>query len=184
MSSTQDPRPLTGEPVSIDLMNTRWMLDGEVQDLLTSTDGLAVWLASPGIAARLNGVRADAATLDALLAARSALYRIADHPDDPGGPPALNAVLAHGRVRHELGPDGPEQRIETDAPHQLPAWVAAEDYLRLLDDRPERIRACAGPTCILHFYDVSKNGTRRWCSMAVCGNRAKAREHYARSRRA
>jgi predicted RNA-binding Zn ribbon-like protein len=35
---------------------------------------------------------------------------------------------------------------------------------------------------VLHFFDVSKNGTRRWCSMSGCGNRAKARRHYARSR--
>ncbi|UFQ20420.1 CGNR zinc finger domain-containing protein [Streptomyces huasconensis] len=41
--------------------------------------------------------------------------------------------------------------------------------LRLLADRPERIRPCGNLECNLHFYDVSKNGTRRWCSMACCG---------------
>ncbi|MEV6109707.1 CGNR zinc finger domain-containing protein [Streptomyces sp. NPDC051940] len=182
--STTDPRPLTDEPLAIDLLNTRWMRDGEVQDLLTSPTGLAAWLASPGVASQLAGlsVRADAATLDAVLQVRAALYRLVDHPEDTGGRSALNKVLAHGHVRHELGPDAPVTRVETDDPVWLPAWTAAESYLRLLDDRPERIRACSGPTCILHFYDTSKNGTRRWCSMAACGNRAKARSHYARSK--
>ncbi|MFF9497390.1 CGNR zinc finger domain-containing protein [Streptomyces flaveolus] len=68
--------------------------------------------------------------------------------------------------------DGPATFTEADAPFWLPARQAAQDYLRLLTERPERIRACGNPECIPHFYDVSKNGTRRWCSMAGCGNRA------------
>jgi predicted RNA-binding Zn ribbon-like protein len=46
------------------------------------------------------------------------------------------------------------------------------------------VRKCEGPTCTLWFYDVSKAHARRWCSMAVCGNRAKAAAHRARQRRA
>jgi predicted RNA-binding Zn ribbon-like protein len=33
---------------------------------------------------------------------------------------------------------------------------------------------------VLWFYDTTRNGTRRWCSMAICGNRAKAHRHYDR----
>ena len=43
-----DPRPLTGEPLALDLLNTRWNREGVTQDLLTGTDGLAVWLAGNG----------------------------------------------------------------------------------------------------------------------------------------
>jgi len=39
---------------------------------------------------------------------------------------------------------------------------------------------CQNPACVLWFFDTTRNGTRRWCSMAVCGNRAKARRHYDR----
>ncbi|MGW0552746.1 CGNR zinc finger domain-containing protein [Streptomyces sp. NPDC002926] len=46
---------------------------------------------------------------------------------------------------------------------------------------PDRIRACAREACALHFFDRSGNGTRRWCSMAVCGDRATASRHYART---
>lgn len=42
------------------------------------------------------------------------------------------------------------------------------------------IKKCENPNCILYFYDISKNHTRRWCSMNVCGNRAKVAAHYKR----
>jgi predicted RNA-binding Zn ribbon-like protein len=44
------------------------------------------------------------------------------------------------------------------------------------------VRKCEGPTCTLWFLDVSKGHGRRWCSMAVCGNRVKAAAHRARVR--
>ena len=44
------------------------------------------------------------------------------------------------------------------------------------------VRMCEGPNCTLWFHDVSKGHARRWCSMAVCGNRAKAVAHRARAR--
>ncbi len=44
----------------------------------------------------------------------------------------------------------------------------------------DRVRECEGAGCAWLFLDTSKNRTRRWCDMSVCGNRAKARRHYAR----
>jgi len=44
------------------------------------------------------------------------------------------------------------------------------------------VRRCEGLGCTLWFLDVSKGHARRWCSMAVCGNRAKAATHRARAR--
>lgn len=178
-----DPRPLTGEPLAVDLLNTRWIDEAGKHDLLDSPCGLATWLASPTVAAALDGCRvaADGPTLENLLRARAALDALVDatSPSDQART-ALNEVLARGRLRHVLGPDGPRTVTEVDDPSWTPAWAAAADYLRLLGERPERLRPCANPACVLHFYDVSKNGTRRWCSMAGCGNRAKASRHYAR----
>ena len=173
-----DPRPLTGEPLSLDLLNTRWTEEGAVRDLLTDTDGLAVWLGAHGLEGRFA---ADAATLRHTLRARDALQRAVDGA--PGkGVEAVDAVLAHGRIRATLTPDGPGERPEFDDPSWGPAWLAARDYLRLLDTAPDRIRGCAHEACVLHFFDTSRNGTRRWCSMAACGNRAKASRHYARTK--
>src|SRR5207237_9143538 len=47
---------------------------------------------------------------------------------------------------------------------------------------PRRLRKCANPTCRLMFYDTSKSGRRRWCSMQLCGGRAKVRAFYQRRR--
>ncbi|MGF1430544.1 CGNR zinc finger domain-containing protein [Kitasatospora sp. LaBMicrA B282] len=174
-----DPRPLPGEPLSLDLLNTRWNGGGTPRDLLDSVAGLVGWLELTGFADRAP---ADPGTLDALRTARAAIARLVDQEDGPQARAALNAVLAHGSIDRLLGPDGPVDRVRVDDPGWLPAWSAAADYLRLLAEAPDRIRSCAHPDCVLHFYDTSKNGTRRWCSMASCGNRAKASRHYARTR--
>ena len=44
------------------------------------------------------------------------------------------------------------------------------------------LRMCENPDCMLYFYDTTKNHRRRWCSMAVCGNRAKAAKFYRKKR--
>lgn len=173
-----DPRPLTGEPLALDLLNTRWVRDAVTLDLLDGTDGLAVWLDAHGLGDRF---RADAATLRHTLEARDALLGAVEGGSGRGAE-AVDAVLAHGRIRATLTADGPGERPEFDDPSWGPAWLAARDYLRLLQTAPDRIRACAHEACTLHFFDTSRNGTRRWCSMASCGNRAKASRHYARTK--
>lgn len=55
--------------------------------------------------------------------------------------------------------------------------------LDLLTSGPrDRIRICAADDCVWVFLDSSKNRSRRWCDMTQCGNRAKARRHYQRTR--
>ncbi len=55
------------------------------------------------------------------------------------------------------------------------AWDA------LARQSPGRLRPCANDECRLFLIDRSKANAARWCSMAVCGNRMKARRHYQRS---
>jgi hypothetical protein len=58
------------------------------------------------------------------------------------------------------------------------AWSAAD---LMTSPRAQRVRQCADETgCGYLFVDESRAGTRRWCSMGECGNRAKARRHYRR----
>ncbi|MEU2059352.1 CGNR zinc finger domain-containing protein [Streptomyces sp. NPDC013455] len=178
MSATRDPRPLTGEPLALDLLNTRWNT-GVVQDLLADTDGLAVWLASNGLA---GAHPADAEVLRRLRTARDAVKAAVDGSPAQAAP-LVDAVLAHGRIRARLTAGGhPAEEPEFADPAWGPAWLAARNYLELLTRGPDRIRACSGAHCILYFFDTSRNGTRRWCSMAACGNRAKASRHYARAK--
>lgn len=86
MSTSPDPRPLTGEPVSLDLLNTRWVHEGAVRDLLADTEGLAVWLAGNGL-----GFPADDTVLRHTLEARDALRAAVDAPTarPPGQAPGF-----------------------------------------------------------------------------------------------
>jgi len=177
LTPMHDPRPLIGEPLALDLVNTRWIAGGRPQDLLADLAGMRVWLTSAGFPAAPAGDPA----LRALRAARDAIVAAADGPGDAAAQAALNAVLDHGRVRERLGPDGPQREVEVaEAAWRVP-WLAARNLLELLE-APDRLRTCAGPGCVLRFYDTSRSGRRQWCSMAACGNRAKARRHYERGR--
>lgn len=63
----------------------------------------------------------------------------------------------------------------------LPVWILAESVSDiLLSPHRASVRTCAADTCRWLFLDTSKNHTRRWCNMKVCGNRMKARRFQAR----
>lgn len=177
---------MTGEPVSMDLLNTVWVDGGQQFDLLDTVAGLRLWITGQaGIDAPPAGATTDAARRR-LVTSREVLRDVVQaqlggrvHAEAQA---QLNELLARGRLVRRLGAAGPELTPEVDDPVDLLPWLAADDYLRLLEQDPARIRACAHPDCVLHFYDASRKANRRWCSMAGCGNRAKAARHYARSK--
>lgn len=180
-ASLVDPRPLLGEPLALDLLDTRW----RTNDLLENLAGVETWLAttasSPGgVPPELLPPVVDERVRHALLGARDAVLAVAEHPDDPAARDAFNAVLARGHRARLLGPDGPGTRVVVPDPAWTLGWLAAENYVDLLEASPGRIRRCEHPDCILWYLDTSRSGTRRWCSMSGCGNRAKAGRHYRR----
>ena len=173
-----DPRPLPGEPLALDLLNTQWMASGSPADLLATMEGTRAWLAAAGIA-----TVPTPETRRALVAARQAIRDVLSAHGRPEALERFNQVLGHGRLRLSVGPAAnPEQTLEVDDPAWRPAVMAAADLLEPLKQAPDRIRRCQHPDCVLWFYDTTRNGTRRWCSMATCGNRAKAHRHYDRAR--
>jgi predicted RNA-binding Zn ribbon-like protein len=84
----------------------------------------------------------------------------------------------------------PGQRYALDLEHskkplediRLRLAQQAADLLTSLDTA--RLKICSNPTCGWLFLDTTRNASRRWCDMAACGNRAKARRHYAKQRKA
>jgi len=107
---------------------------------------------------------------------------------------ALNQALAEAPPRGELARDAASGafvwRVAAGAP-SMPAllapvlWSAADLITRATRvEKSGRIRQCANPKCLYLFIDASKGGTRRWCDMNSCGNRAKAARHYHRSKQA
>ena len=166
-----DPRPLLGEPLPIDLLNTTWVDGGEVHDLLLDEAGARIFLDGHGFDAP-----ADAPARRALRETRETLRTLLADPGSPTARHGVNAVLARGGQRPLLGPGGVEVEVDAAASWRVP-WVCAAAMVTLLETRVDRIRRCSNPDCVLWFLDTSRPGTRRWCSMASCGNRAKAIRH-------
>ncbi|MFC4048807.1 CGNR zinc finger domain-containing protein [Actinomadura syzygii] len=170
-------RPLTGEPLPLDLVNTRWPSGDAMLDEFDEPGALAAWLREHDLPP--GGADGDPERyLAPLRAARTAIRRSLDDGVDDG----VNAVLAHGTLRLSLEDGAPAEHPVLDDEAWRPAWLAARAHLDLIAAAPpDRLRRCAGDGCILWFLDTSRNGRRRWCSMTACGNRAKARAHYART---
>ena len=205
----QRPTPiLLADHPALDFLNTRafpggveveWLADG--RDLVDWLE--AMKLAEPGAlhaaAARMTGRRLDAVAAKARSLrewlrgfverhagnplARSAAGELAPLNEllgtdcafrsieaQPAAAPARGALLW---VRHR-------RNLPPDATLLLPVAEAIGDLLTTEDFR--LVRRCGGSGCSLVFLDRTKSHGRRWCSMAWCGNRAKAAAHRARLR--
>ena len=110
-------------------------------------------------------------------------------PDDIA---PINQMLAFAEGFDQLEPvaereEGQrEWRLALHSRTQGLEWLLtaiARSAAELITEGPNApIRKCANPACGLFFYDDSRTGRRRWCSMAVCGNRAKVAAHYRREK--
>src|SRR5689334_9566546 len=89
-----DPRPLAGEPLALDLLNTQWLASGTPVDLLATQDGTRAWLAAAAIAAPPSPQ-----TRQALIAARQAIRDVLTEHSGTEALGRLNAVLRHGCLR-------------------------------------------------------------------------------------
>lgn len=101
---------------------------------------------------------------------------------------SLNRALAESLAHLQLtiSDDGAfEPRWQPHDSLSLPLWQVATSAGAILasDDR-ERLKQCPGEQCGWVFIDVSSNRSRRWCDSKLCGNRARVRAHYERTRRA
>ena len=124
---------------------------------------------------------------------REALYRIfsaiaAEQQPAPADVALLDSMdqqaMAHRRIgHHEEGGFGWQWRTQ-GAELELILWQVAKAAAELLtSDLVYNVRTCAGDSCRWLFVDISRNRSRRWCDMKVCGNRAKARKFYERTKR-
>jgi len=96
---------------------------------------------------------------------------------------ALNLCLqeASGHLTILRTPEGYELVLETHNPVEQVTYEAIRSATDLLLTKEKgRVRQCS--ECGWLFYDATRNRSRRWCDMGICGNRAKARRHYERVR--
>ncbi len=92
--------------------------------------------------------------------------------------------MALARLRLVPGPDGLGwDWAADDRALDGVIWSVAHSAAELLtSERLDRVRECAESRCGWLFLDASRNRSRQWCDMKVCGNRAKARRHHARKK--
>jgi predicted RNA-binding Zn ribbon-like protein len=196
--------PLLGGQLCLDFANTvDWRLSQRPGDLLSSYADLVAWGRHAGI---LSGAQArillkEARTSPAIAAAvfkqaialRELVYRIFSRiaqGDMPAGADVdeLNSALSDSMSRMRLVPTRHSFEWgweENGARLERPLWYIVQSAATLLTiGKLDRVRQCNDEHCGWLFFDVSKNGSRRWCSMEDCGNRAKARRHYRRSKAA
>ena len=122
---------------------------------------------------------------------REALYHLfsalaAEKAPDARDVAALNAWLPDAMARRRLTHGEAGFTWESAAPAdelERVLWPVVWSAAELLTAGPlERVRECDNDPCGWLFVDSSRNRTRRWCDMRDCGNRVKARRHYARTR--
>lgn len=98
----------------------------------------------------------------------------------------INRVLRQSSGYSELlqTPEGFAKKFEIDLsePKKILVPIAESIADLLCYGNLDYLRNCENPPCFLYFYDTTKNHKRRWCSMAVCGNRAKAAKFYQRKK--
>lgn len=184
-----DEPPLVGDHLALDLLNTEAGAGELYRDFWASGDDVLAWLARTGI---VTDARIDQAGKDLLLtearALRAAVRELVElrKQGRRADPVRLNRYLALLQSTPVLawGEDGPRlERRPTSGSPLLALGMVAESVAGLLaDGQFELVRQCEHPDCVLWFYDRTKSHRRRWCSMAVCGNRHKAAEFRKRSR--
>lgn len=173
--------PMVGDHLALDLLNTEAADNGETVDYWTSGDDVLAWLARHGVTPA-PGSRIDSAALLAQAQALRALARklIVRHKEGKDGAIApLNAYLHAALSAPHLARDAEGRLALTrtpgaDAVATMLGRLAEAVAQLLVDGDVALIKQCEHPDCILWFYDRTKAHKRRWCSMALCGNRYKA----------
>jgi predicted RNA-binding Zn ribbon-like protein len=191
-----------GERLWLDFVNTDDLRRGVRVDVLRDFDALVQWLGSANVldAERASGITrraeqqpagAAAALVDARRV-RAALRALAERGavQEKARADALteiNRVLGRsaGHRRVEFSEDGSFRQSfvpvgDAFAGLMIPVVESAAEAL--VNGELLRVRRCADSRCPRVFFDSTRNGRRRWCDMATCGNRAKAARFRARER--
>lgn len=186
----------------LDFVNTQVVKQGQTVDRLESVDDWLAWVRDAGILtsrevaqlkANFPGAAGQTRALVEIREFRAVLRQVAGAMANgsrlaPKLLAAINALLAVPFGYPQLVRAGGEYRRQTRCKltglDHLLAPVAQSVSATLCGEDSGQIRQCANPACILFYLDSSKNQSRRWCRMAACGNRDKARAFQRRRRAA
>lgn len=177
---------------------TEWRGTDNEEEYLTSYARLVAWGRNKGVLtieqmehllrkAERHPEEAKAALEDAI-DLREAIYRIFSaiangQSPEPTDLATFNSALSEALVWLRVVPTGTGfswDWADTDSRLDWLLWPVVRSAAELLSSqRLDRVKQCAGG-CTWLFLDTSRNRSRRWCTMRVCGNRAKARRFYRR----
>jgi predicted RNA-binding Zn ribbon-like protein len=197
-SDWRDGFIFVGNHLALDFLNTRPVQNGEPTELLSDFSALLRWFQAAGLLSahemtslqRQSGQSATARrTLDAMREFREKLRKEVFAWE--GGADVhratveeLNRLMAAHPMLTKLQGAGNVPSIklwfEPRQPEDLFAPLAHSTAKLFAGVDHSRVRKCG--QCVLHFHDTSKKGTRRWCSMQLCGNRLKVAAYAARQR--
>jgi predicted RNA-binding Zn ribbon-like protein len=189
-----------GNDPALDFLNTRPVQDGEPTELLPDFAAVVRWLHAAGLLSsydlaaltqRWDQSAAARRTVEAIRALREMLRKevlawekwTAVHRSTID---EINRLMAEHPMFSRLKKNGNELSAEVyfkpQRPEDLLAPLAYNAAILFASAKRDRVRKCN--QCVLHFVDTSKKGTRRWCSMQLCGNRLKVAAYAARQRSA
>ena len=198
-SDWKDGFLFVGNELALDFLNTRPVQDGKRAELLPDFSALLRWFQAAGLlSSREAGSlqrkwgESDSAerTTEAMRQLRKRLRKEILAWERSGKVQhstqnELNKLMAehpmHTRLRTNRESCSTELWFEPREPEDLFAPLAHSAATLFATVDRKRVRKCA--QCVLHFHDTSKKGTRRWCSMRLCGNRLKVAAYAARRRR-
>ncbi len=189
--------PLLGGQVSLDFVNTVDPRFGPGRiEYLSDYPALLEWAVKVGVtppdrrpallAAAARHPRLASAVHARALTLREDLYRLlrpAREGDREGPLRTFNAELRQAAAHAVVRADADAYDLGWDAGDALDQvlWPVVRDAGELMLSALGRVRECDGRNCGWLFRDTSKAGRRRWCSMEICGNRAKAARHRQRT---
>jgi predicted RNA-binding Zn ribbon-like protein len=211
MTATRPPPFFIADHLGLDFLNTIAVPVDTKVEWLTSGEDLLTWLKQAGLVpddvSDVLRKRAVPGELDAIAAQARALRDwfkpfVYKHMGRPLPPNALrqleplNQLLARDQefgqivVRNRRGQEQggisglawrPQRRWHAPESLLLPVARSLADLVCTEDFT--HVKACEGPPCTLLFVDRTRGHVRRWCSMAICGNRAKQAAHRERAQR-
>ena len=182
----------------LDLLNTKPLLAEGPTELLPDVRALERWLIASGMVnspktrAIVRGWRhSSEATifLERLIAFRERLREAVLLIENGSSPTdvflaEVNSLLhrypLHSSVHKRNGRVIKETHFELRKPTEFWAPIIDATADILAETESARIRKCE--SCVVHFFDTSKKGSRRWCSMNICGNRLKVAAYQQRRR--
>ncbi|WP_147944875.1 CGNR zinc finger domain-containing protein [Microbispora hainanensis] len=186
--------PFTGEPLALDLVNTRPRTPDGQADLIATAEGLRAWLSLQ--ADRLAGALPEDGQARLTGDDLALVHEVREHAaaaidqvrrglrPPEGALRGLNRAQRAAPAVRELAWDG---AAVTAVPHREGPWgarlaaVLAEAVADLLTDPAvTTVRKCEADDCVMLFLPAHPR--RRWCSAARCGNRARVARHYRRRR--